>query len=137
MNIGNDAKFDPSKYKQAFLFNNAGTFGPGNDLKGISNFKALRQTVDLNVTSPMILTSLFVSHFAHPTSGQSPQCFVINISSLAAIQASQGWVRRSLLHAANANQQGNLLCPESCQRNDAQRLGPGRGSNGFRLSDSL
>jgi sepiapterin reductase len=86
-----------SPYGKAYLFNNAGLVGPiayAQDLH--KDLLALRQSIDLNVTSYIYLTSLFVQHFgvASPPTKTPPlasSAVIVNVSSLAAIQPFHTW----------------------------------------------
>ncbi|KAM3578145.1 hypothetical protein VYU27_000241 [Nannochloropsis oceanica] len=82
-------------YTKAYLFNNAGLVGPIAYAKDLhKDLAALRQSIDLNVTSFVYLTSLFLHHFGAPPSQKLPfasSAVVVNISSLAAIQPFHTW----------------------------------------------
>jgi len=84
-----------SPYAKAYLFNNAGLVGPiayAQDLH--KDLSALRQSIDLNVTSFIYLTSLFLQSFGAPPTKTAPlasSAVVINVSSLAAIQPFHTW----------------------------------------------
>lgn len=85
-------------YGKAYLFNNAGLVGPiayAQDLH--KDLSALRQSTDLNVTSYIYLTSMFLQHFgvASPPTTKTPplasSAVIVNVSSLAAIQPFHTW----------------------------------------------
>jgi sepiapterin reductase len=82
-------------YTKAYLFNNAGLVGPIAYAKDLhKDLAALRQSIDLNVTSFVYLTSLFLQYFGAPTSQNlqfGSSAVIVNISSLAAIQPFHTW----------------------------------------------
>lgn len=85
------------RYAKAYLFNNAGLVGPIAYAQSLhKDLAALRQSIDLNVTSFIYLTSVFLHHFGvplPPTNDSSliSSAVVVNISSLAAIQPFHTW----------------------------------------------
>jgi len=82
------------KYGKVYLFNNAGSVGPIAYAKDLcTDLPALRQSLDLNVTSSILITSLFLRRFCTlpSPSNKVPALFIINISSMAAIQPFHSW----------------------------------------------
>uniref|UniRef100_F6WU12 Sepiapterin reductase n=1 Tax=Ciona intestinalis TaxID=7719 RepID=F6WU12_CIOIN len=72
---------DLSKFSTAMFINNAGTLGDVNiKLKDQNNANLLNGYFQFNVINVMMLNSAFLKSFA------AKKCFLINISSLAAIQ---------------------------------------------------
>lgn len=98
-------------FDQVLLANNAGSLGELRFVQDLQDVGKLRQTIDVNVTSTIWLTSLFIKSLrdsslplqdAHETStfGQSsisenqtlsPSVLIVNISSLCAIQPFPSW----------------------------------------------
>ncbi|KAI8821430.1 uncharacterized protein EV422DRAFT_42299 [Fimicolochytrium jonesii] len=100
----------PTDYSQAYLFNNAGSLGK---LARFSTLTAADMTsaLHLNVTAPMVLTAAFLRHFA----SSGTKLSIINISSLAAIQAFDCWslycvgkAARDMMHSAIATEQPDV-----------------------------
>ncbi|XP_020610282.1 sepiapterin reductase-like [Orbicella faveolata] len=77
------SKVDPSKVTHALLVNNAGSIGDvSKDTKDVSqDVSSLQDYFNLNLTSPMFLTSKFLQQF------KEASCTVVNVSSLMAVQA--------------------------------------------------
>jgi len=95
------SKFPAERYSNAFLFHNAGQLGVLKPVREQTDFKDLQRTIDMHLTSPYILSSIFLAHFV-PKS----KVYVINISSKAAILATPTWgtycvpkAARNMLHA--------------------------------------
>ncbi len=88
-----------TRYAKAYLFNNAGLVGPiayAQDLH--KDLAAVRHAVDMNVTSFVYLTSLFLQLFGGGSAAPAPASaaaaaasVVVNVSSLAAVQPFHSW----------------------------------------------
>jgi sepiapterin reductase len=68
--------------EKAILFNNAGTLGSLTFVKDFS-YKSILNCININLIGTMVLTSQFLKNYSI--------CTIINISSLAAIQAFETW----------------------------------------------
>ncbi|KAJ3089260.1 hypothetical protein HK102_006816 [Quaeritorhiza haematococci] len=73
-------------YAKAFLFNNAGSLGKLSRVReqSVSDIKA---AIDLNVTVPLALTSVFVKKFG----SVCKRTTIVNVSSLAAVEPFDCW----------------------------------------------
>lgn len=100
-----------SKYKQCWLFNNAGSVEPIGETSSLANgsMDELRNAVDLNITSSMWLSSMFTKTFASPSDATSIR--IVNISSLCAIEPfptmavyCAGKAARDMFHAVLAKE---------------------------------
>lgn len=94
---------DGGPYDTAYLFNNAGLVGPiayAQDLR--RDWAAVRRAMDVNVSSFVYLTALFLEAFgpqrgrdlpsASPApSGKARASVIVNVSSLAAVQPFESW----------------------------------------------
>lgn len=80
------AEIQCANYAKAVLINNAGVVMPVGPLDKVDRVK-LAHNLTVNLTAPMILTSLFVA----ATRGRVMQRTVINISSGAAKRPVRGW----------------------------------------------
>lgn len=74
------------KISSITLINNAGRLGEMANLEDITS-KDIAQTVQLNTTTPLIVSSMFIQFFKD----YNCQKQIINISSGAAVKAYQGW----------------------------------------------
>ncbi|KNC96987.1 sepiapterin reductase [Spizellomyces punctatus DAOM BR117] len=83
-----------TQYARVYLFNNAGSLGKLDRMRHQTP-DDISPAVHLNLTAPLALTSAFLRHFPNPT-----QIHIINISSLAAIQAFDCWGVYSATKAA-------------------------------------
>jgi len=66
---------------------NHGSLGRLTSIKNQTDFNSVRKEVELNVTSPLIATTLFLQHF-EPMRVPS---VIVNISSLAAVKPFVSW----------------------------------------------
>lgn len=78
-----DALVQPlkGKYSKVFVFSNAGSLGPLETVADLNDFKSIREAIDLNVTSTVLLISKCLQVFA-----DCERLNLINISSLTAIK---------------------------------------------------
>lgn len=79
-------------WARGILINNAGSPGPisyirdmGLESTGPTGVSALRATLDLDIASPIILSSLFLKALQKGGAPGSPPSVVVNVSSLAAV----------------------------------------------------
>lgn len=109
----------------AVLVNNAGTLGELNAVRSYSSLAAIRSAVDINVTSTLWLSSLFLKyvHALAPASVTSagegaakPPHSIVNVSSLSAIkpfptQSLYSTVKaaRDMFHAAIATEEDSKV----------------------------
>ncbi|KAL9962637.1 hypothetical protein ACROYT_G031757 [Oculina patagonica] len=77
------SKVEPSKVTHALIVNNAGSLGDlSKCMKDVSqDTSSLQDYFNLNLTSPMFLTSKFLQRF------KDASCTVVNVSSLLAVKA--------------------------------------------------
>lgn len=75
------------KFTKAFIFNNAGSIGIGEYVSEIEDFGRVAETINMNVTSCIILNSIFVKFF-QPI---SEAVVVVEISSGAAFSPYATW----------------------------------------------
>eukprot|EP01112_Ceratiomyxa_fruticulosa_P011594 TRINITY_DN3157_c0_g1_i2.p1 TRINITY_DN3157_c0_g1~~TRINITY_DN3157_c0_g1_i2.p1 ORF type:complete len:293 (+),score=47.58 TRINITY_DN3157_c0_g1_i2:81-881(+) len=82
---------DYTKYSRILFINNHGSLGPLTSIEKLPISK-IRTEIDLNVTSVVILNTLFIRHFNSKTEGFSNiNATIVNISSLAAIKPFHSW----------------------------------------------
>eukprot|EP00026_Physarum_polycephalum_P012963 Phypoly_transcript_13316.p1 GENE.Phypoly_transcript_13316~~Phypoly_transcript_13316.p1 ORF type:complete len:261 (+),score=51.68 Phypoly_transcript_13316:112-894(+) len=105
-------ELDPAKYKKIYLFANHAVLDPIAPLRDLKDFARVRKDIDTNVTSVIYLTTLFLQHFSPSSLTSPPHLFLVNISSLAAIQAFAAWgiycsgkAARDLLYACVAKEE--------------------------------
>ena len=79
---------NPTNFQHAVLVQNAGSLGNMSYLRDLSSVDDIQATMLLNVTSAFILTSKFLNAFKK---SDGLRRTVVNISSLAAIQAVKSW----------------------------------------------
>jgi len=70
-------------FDTTILFNNAGSVGPLGLAHTLTSLTGIQRAIDLNITSSIWLSSLFIRTFGPHT---QRQCRVVNISSICAIQ---------------------------------------------------
>ncbi|XP_046864439.1 sepiapterin reductase-like [Xenia sp. Carnegie-2017] len=101
---------NPSDYSCAMLLNNAACVGDKlMSISGENNLSDIREYMDFNITSSVYLTSCFIKHFS------SIKTYVINISSLCAIQAMPslslyctGKAARDMFHQVLAKESSDI-----------------------------
>jgi sepiapterin reductase len=76
------ARLGNEEFKKSFLFNNAGTIGTLQNIQDYS-YQSIFQCIHTNLVSTMLLTSVFLRRY--------PISTIVNISSLAAIEAFETW----------------------------------------------
>ncbi|XP_071827497.1 sepiapterin reductase-like [Apostichopus japonicus] len=114
---------DTSPYQQAILINNAGSAGDAQYIRDLtsSDAKKVQEYFFLNVSSPLLLASKFLSVFSKSklVDQKGIQHFIIQISSLAAVMPIPSWslyctgkAARDMLHRVIAAEEpdARVLC---------------------------
>ena len=98
----------------AYLFSNHGSLGEIGAVRDLQGLAGLRKAIDMNVTSTLWLSTLFLL-FARGPSGPKTSSAIVNVSSLAAVapQATMsvyctGKAARDMLHSVIAAEENDV-----------------------------
>ena len=88
-NVFTEHSLKPNNFDQAFIVHNAGTMGPiHKTARQMTSTKEVTEYYHCNVTSCVVLNSIFLQHFRKVNLKQT---LIVNFSTLCALQPFKTW----------------------------------------------